>query len=494
MSHALAPAGGREWWRGDDFPAWLSPMLVKELRQGIQSGAFAWTFVGLQVAMFLLMAWTTAWIDDTGSYTSAVRTMSGVFWAAVGVAMVMVVPLQGLGAVAAERAGNNLDLVRLTHLSATKIVTGKWLALVAQSLLLATAVLPYLVLRYFLGGVEVLHDLETFGWLAGASMLVAAAAIALSTLPQWQRIAACILIPSAAFAGAEALDDVGLLRMSVMTPFAKIGFLALIACYGVACLEFAAGRIAPAAENHAARKRLLALGLAAALVGVCGFGASKAAAAMFITVTPLVLAYAVGALVEQPTRITTVVAPFARAGWPGRVAARFLAPGWATGLLFVTLAWAAFAIAFLVAQWRFSHDRAEGLALGLTLAGLLAATLVFPLPLLVRLPRVSVPLLLYVLVHLVAFMVFVWSGAAWSGSRPWHESAWWPAVLPLPLAALLAYGAIGNPSEMARFAPVFGGAAAVMLAVVGMAVAGPWIREMRGLGRLLAAASAGRKE
>ena len=64
MSHALAPAERGMRWRGDDFPAWLSPMLVKELRQGIQSGAFAWTFVGLQVAMFLIMSSMVTLTDD----------------------------------------------------------------------------------------------------------------------------------------------------------------------------------------------------------------------------------------------------------------------------------------------------------------------------------------------------------------------------------------------------------------------------------------------
>jgi hypothetical protein len=52
LAPAAAPKPAR--WPGDDFPAWISPMLVKELRQGVQSGAFAWTFIGLQGAMFLL--------------------------------------------------------------------------------------------------------------------------------------------------------------------------------------------------------------------------------------------------------------------------------------------------------------------------------------------------------------------------------------------------------------------------------------------------------
>jgi len=53
-------------WRGDDFPTWLSPMVVKELRQGVQSGVFAWTFVALQVAMFLALSFGVLDFDTTG--------------------------------------------------------------------------------------------------------------------------------------------------------------------------------------------------------------------------------------------------------------------------------------------------------------------------------------------------------------------------------------------------------------------------------------------
>ena len=72
-------------WPGDDFPAWISPMLVKELRQGVQSGAFAWTFILLQAAMFVLM---TFWVlnRSTGqqSRLEVNRLFHGLFWALFG--------------------------------------------------------------------------------------------------------------------------------------------------------------------------------------------------------------------------------------------------------------------------------------------------------------------------------------------------------------------------------------------------------------------------
>lgn len=494
MSHALAPVGERGGWRGDDFPAWLSPMLVKELRQGIQSGAFAWTFVGLQIAMFLIMSWVVTLVADRSG--PAARGFDGLVWAAIGFAMVLLVPLRGLGAIAAERAGSNLDLVRLTHLSATRIVVGKWFALVSQALLLATAVLPYLVLRHFFGGIDVLRDLETFAWLAAAAMLVAAAAVAMSTLPLWLRIGSCVGgavfgLPAAVAVLEDSILFAGFRRMADPA-LARLGVGILIALYTVACLEFAAGRIAPAAENHAARRRLLALALAAAWVAVAAVGTREAALATLLSTAPLLVGTCVGALVEPPTRLATVVAPFARAGRAGRVAARVLAPGWATGLVFVAIAWCLFVAGWLVFIPRHPPREGGGELMATVVSWQIVATLVFPVPLVVHLPRARLPLLLYALPQLVCFMIFVWAGAAWSVGRPWHESAAWIAVLPFPLAALLSYASMGEPALHAAFGPPFLAAAGAVLVVALGAVARPWGREMRALGGMLVATHAGR--
>ena len=167
-------AGGRAW-AGDDFPDWLPPMLVRELRQGIQSGAFFWTFLLLQLLLVLHAAFTV--LATSGRFDGdLIRASGGFFWGILVITVGFVIPLRGLNAIATERVGNNLDLVRLTRLSATRIVAGKWAAIVAQVLLVTAAILPYLVLRYFLGGVNVVAELVRLGWLVVAAAVVAARA------------------------------------------------------------------------------------------------------------------------------------------------------------------------------------------------------------------------------------------------------------------------------------------------------------------------------
>jgi hypothetical protein len=141
-------------------------MIVKELRQGVQSGGFVWTFMGLQAVMCLVMSLGVSTVDLAAR--GARDGFEFFFWLAVTVAVLFVVPLRGLGAISGEQAGHKLDLVQLTQLSATKIVLGKWLAILAQALLLVTAILPYVVLRYFFGNVNVISSLAIIVWLSAS--------------------------------------------------------------------------------------------------------------------------------------------------------------------------------------------------------------------------------------------------------------------------------------------------------------------------------------
>ena len=289
----MTAATAKTAWRGDDFPAWLSPMVVKELRQGVQAGSFAWTFIGLQAVMFLALSWAIANVGPD----AARNLVNGLFWPPVAVGILLLLPLRGLGAISSERIGNNLDLVRLTRLSATKIVLGKWLAIMAQVVLLTAAILPYLVLRYFFGGVNVIQDLEIIGWLLAGSMAVTAAALALSTLPVWVRIAAAVL------AVPNTITFVGLFGgrgspIGFTGGVERFRLLAVLVLYTVVLLEYTASRIAPVAENHALQKRSLALAVGVVWLVVGAWASQPMALATMAATVPLLLTYAIEALLE----------------------------------------------------------------------------------------------------------------------------------------------------------------------------------------------------
>ncbi len=324
-------------WPGDDFPAWISPMLVKELRQGVQSGAFAWTFILLQVAMFLLM---TFWLlnRSTGlqSRLEVNQLFHGFFWAVFGFAAAIILPVRAAGSMTAERIGNTLDLLRLTHLSSTQIVLGKWLAVMAQVLLIAAAVLPYLVLQYFFGGLDIVADLFSFMVvLLVAAVITAGSLAAAGQSPLTRGLITAFFF----FAVPNFLGGAGsVFGTAVLSPWSALPAILVVAVQLTAVmLVYAAAAIAPPAENHAARVRVLAL-VATGLALVAGAWFGPISASFVIAVTVLLVAgIVIAELTSDPVELASIHAPFARLGPFGRLAAMVLTPGWATAICFTLL-------------------------------------------------------------------------------------------------------------------------------------------------------------
>lgn len=463
----MGTAAGRPW-RGDDFPDWLSPMLVRELRQGIQSGAFFWTFLLIQAVLVLHGGFTV--LATSGRFDGdLLRVSGGFFWTMLVIAVGFVIPLRGVNSIATERTGNSLDLVRLTRLSATRIVVGKWAALVAQAALVVASVLPYLVLRYFLGGVNVVTELGRLGWVLVGSAIVAALAIQTSTRPQRERVGMMTLV---GFGGWGLL-----MRSMVGGPAFLAGSpgwfgLAVAALYATLFLEAAAASIAPAAENHALRKRLLALGCAAVVAGAGMFASLRYFPAVALVLGLPVLVAAVGALCERTVRFRRMHAAFARYGVAGRAAAAVLTPGWATGLVFVALAGGLVAAGLLAAAWL--NNSWVAACFSLTVAAI-----VFPLPLLLFLPRLKERVTAYVAVQAICLVVFGIDAALIT--TPYGRGSWSALLAPFPLAGLLRLFSDADSATVS----MLGAAGLVVLAVILALVARPWLREMRHTQRLV---------
>lgn len=135
----------------DDLPDQWSPTLVKELRQGLRARAFVAPFFGLQTAALVLTL-----LIHTAPGAGGLLRQDAVFWLLVHAAVALVLPLRGLGSLAGEQSAGSLPLVVMTGLSRWEIAAGKWLTHLMLGGLMLVSLLPHAVLRYFLGGVELL--------------------------------------------------------------------------------------------------------------------------------------------------------------------------------------------------------------------------------------------------------------------------------------------------------------------------------------------------
>ncbi len=328
-----APAG-----RLDDFDDRLSPMLVKELRQGLRAKTFVSVFLGLQalLAFVLLIAAGAAAPERAGS------AISSIIFFFFSLAVLVVQPLRGIGALHTEIKGNTIDLMVLTRLSAWRIVLGKWVAIVSQSGLLLVAIAPYLILRYFFGGMNLFAELLLLALIFFTSAVCTAVTVGISAVSSilvrgLAPLAGVLFllgtIPAMAF-GNDFQDLVA--ACSLDTPVSRWGVLTylLVGSYlAWSTLGLGASMIAPMAENHSTLRRLIAMGMVV-LCGLIGRIDSVDDELVVIMVVLVCIPAISLALTEPFFLLPPITRPFAKRGAPGLVAGRFLYPGWPSGVLF----------------------------------------------------------------------------------------------------------------------------------------------------------------
>lgn len=475
-------------WPGDDFPTWLSPMLVKELRQGVQSGVFAWTFILLQAAMFVLLTlWVLTQSEQSASTIQDNQLFHGFFWSLFGLAAVVVLPFRASASMAAERIGNTLDLLRITHLSSTQIVVGKWLAIMAQVLLISTAVLPYLVLQYFFGGLDLVADLFAFVFVLLAASVMTAASVAAGGQPAWTRglfgLVAFITITNIAAGGSVS-------GVSALSLWSSLPALAVVAGLGTAVfLVYSAATIAPPAENHALRARVLALvatGLALAAPQL--FDTVPASFVVAVAV-PLVAGIVIAELTSDPVAVTAIHRPFTRFGVAGRLAAFLFTPGWATAVCFIPLTATLLAIACMQEGSSRASVTSSGRLPVPDLFALGVATILFPLPVMLCFPPGKPRKTAFVLVQVVSVVVFCFRQTPFGQSDSSAAAAFYQVAHLFPLTSL--FEAFSTPYGRADAPTV-----AVPLIMTGLGLASLVPRFLRALAatsaQLTAAGQAGR--
>lgn len=327
-----------------DFPDRLSPMLVKELRQGLRTRSFIGVFLSLQIVLgiILLGAGTAATSDQAGS------TISNIIFIFFSIAVIIIQPMRGMTALSAEIKGNTIDMMVLTRLSAWRIVAGKWSALVSQSALILVTIIPYLILRYFFGGMNLIGEVVMLILIFISSATLTAITVGLSASPSviLRSILPMVGIPLGAYAalmmilfsgmggGGSVFDFFSL--ESTESKIAISLYITTCLYYGFFLLSIGTSLIAPHAENYSTLRRVIAcfVTIAAAVIGIIYCDDVD----MMLVVYYLIFApiFTIS-LTEFGTLVPPVVQKFNRYGILGRFLGIFLLPTWATGVFFCYL-------------------------------------------------------------------------------------------------------------------------------------------------------------
>lgn len=327
----------------DEFSDRISPMLVKELRQGLRAKTFVIVFLALQalLAVVLLSA-----IGASSAESSGQRVSTIIFFF-FSLAVLIVQPLRGIGALHNEIKGNTIDLMVLTRLGAWRIVLGKWVSIVSQSALLLTAIAPYLILRYFFGRMNLFAELNLLLLIFLGSALFTALTVGLSAINSIL-IRGLLPLIAALYLGAgifilafESRSDFGeLIEFCSLqekgTGWALLAGLVAAGYFGWSALALGASMIAPMAENHSTVRRLLtlvAIGAFALIAAIADFPREALGPILLMFAAPAIAI----ALTEPLQLLPPICRPFLRFGTVGKLAGRFFYPGWPSGVLFCGL-------------------------------------------------------------------------------------------------------------------------------------------------------------
>lgn len=170
----------------DPLPDRLGPVVAKELRQGMRRTSFVAPFLGVQ-ALAAMATWLEFQTGASGYGDKAwfmnlhMLFSAGPFWLVCASVCMVLMPLAGLQLMTGELDAGNHELLHMAGVSRWEIVRGKFFVIWGLCALTLASLLPYIVVRYFVGGIEWPREAACAATVLGGAALMAAGAIGASS-------------------------------------------------------------------------------------------------------------------------------------------------------------------------------------------------------------------------------------------------------------------------------------------------------------------------
>ena len=323
----------------DWFDGILPPVLVKEVRQGLNRSGFLIQFYMLHVVLGLITIGQMAY-EKGNSHRGIMELFESreVFWTLFALYLILVVPLSCINALSDEEGGRTLELMQVTGMRARRIVWGKFSYQLLFIAMIGVSTLPYVVSYHLTQGSDLAVELQMLGIAVGLSSLISGLVVGFSAFGS-NRIKPLLFIVALFFifiilvsAGSTRHITGGRIPL-VHFVWVFGSFFLLVLLYA---MELGAMRIGSTIDKRVVVTRILGLLLLVV-------PASFAAAGVLVEVNRVLMSIAVvllpwHAMLTSPSRLPGTYLPFAQRGFlVSRLGRLLLYPGWYTGTIYCVL-------------------------------------------------------------------------------------------------------------------------------------------------------------
>ncbi|PTY03996.1 hypothetical protein DB346_02500 [Verrucomicrobia bacterium LW23] len=163
-----------------DWTDRIHPGVLLEARRGLRSYALIWALTGLHVAIMAALAYDVA-VPGVTAGDSKERVLVA-FWTITSITLLVVLPGIALFSMDEDRRSGAMELLIFTAMGPTGVMIGKWIAKAIQAALIATTLMPYVVLHYFQSGSNPFIECFALLCVVWASLCYSALAVAVSTV------------------------------------------------------------------------------------------------------------------------------------------------------------------------------------------------------------------------------------------------------------------------------------------------------------------------
>ena len=272
----------------------IGPVLVKELRQNLRRYSFIYPFLCIHLFAIAAIFFEFKFEISSGGSTPAIFFWDpdhiGPFWWVAMIVIGFLMPLTGFFLMPQEIEEGNHEILLLTQINRWQIVFGKFMTLWMLCLLTLTSLLPYIIIRYFIGGVEWLNESANAVTVISVSAIISSLSIAASGYPNMgSKLGVLLLMLFSAstgggigmIGGAIWMDTSKTSHWSLIAiTFYHLSAIIMVAGYVILGLLVARSRLRLAILNFEIKPSsllLIIIGLAPFIVGMvaaftCGFG------------------------------------------------------------------------------------------------------------------------------------------------------------------------------------------------------------------------------